>query len=198
MKTAFVIAAALLWPLVATAQGAWPQQPTDVMGIRLGAPLDGAGIQPCDASNEYRGRLSTSVFCYQPRAALGRPDRTFFTVHNSPDLGTGGQRVVLDVAFGHVAGILLTGNAIRFDKMLAVLETRYGTATETAVGKARFGDGAEFATVTKRWRGDRVTIEATSPFGRADEFTVYWSDLATQARRDAQSARESKSGASKL
>jgi hypothetical protein len=198
MKTASALAAALLWPLIATAQGAWPQQPSDVMGILLGAPLDGAGIQPCDASNEVRGRISTTAFCYQPRAALSRPDRTFFTVHNSPDLGTGGQKVVLDVAFGQVAGVLLTGSAMRFDKMVAVLEARYGPAMETKAGTARNQIGGQFATVTKRWRGERVTIEATSPFGQADEFAVYWSDLAIQARRDAQSALESKSSASKL
>lgn len=198
MKTSSALAAALLWPLVAGAQGAWPQQPDAVMGIRLGAPLEGAGIQPCDASNEFRGRISTTALCFQPRAAQGRSDRTFFTVHNSPDLGAGSQEVVLDVAFGDVAGILLTGSTIRFDKMVAVLEARYGPATETKAGTARNPAGGQFATETKRWRGDRVTIEATSPFGRADQFTVYWSHLATQARRDAQSAIESKSSAGKL
>jgi hypothetical protein len=198
MKTATALAVALLWPLVATAQGGWPQQPTEVMGIRLGAPLDSAGIPPCDASNEVRGRISTTALCFHPRAALGQPDRTYYTVHNPPDLGAGGQSVVIDVAYGQVAGVLLTGNAIRFDKMVAVLEARYGPASETLVSAGRARAGGEAAALTKRWRGDRVTIEAVSPFGRADEFTVYWSDLATQARRDAQLARDSAKTASKL
>jgi len=198
MKTATALAAALLCPLLAGAQGSWPQQPADVMGIRLGAPLESAGIPPCDASNEVRGRISTTALCFHPRAAVGRPDRTYYTVHNAPDLGAGGQRVVIDVAYGHVAGILLTGSTLRFDKMVAVLEARYGPAMETLAGAAARTGGATPAALKKRWRGDRVTIEALSPFGRADEFTVYWSDLATQARRDAQLARDSANMASKL
>ncbi|MCW5631775.1 MAG: hypothetical protein KIT17_00410 [Rubrivivax sp.] len=197
MKTPLAFAA-LLWPVVALAQDAWPQQPTHVMGIRLGAPLVSAGIQPCDASNEVRGRISTSTLCFHPRAAQGRPDRTFYTVHNAPDLGTGAQRVLLEVAYGQVAGILLTGHAAGFDKAVAVLEARYGPATQTVAGRAPAQAGAGETAVSKRWRGDRVTIEALNPFGRADEFTVYWSDLAAQARRDARLTRESTRIADKL
>lgn len=199
MKTAIALAAALLSPLVATAQGGWPQQPSDVMGIRLGAPLERAGIQPCDASNEVPGRVSTTTLCFHPLATLNRPERTFYTVHNAPDLGAGSQRVVLDVAYGQVAGILITGDAIRFDKVVAVLEARYGPATETLSSAVSSRTSVASTTASsKRWRGDRVTLEAVSPFGRADEFTVYWSDLATQARRDAQTARDSAIIAGKL
>ena len=197
MRTAPALAALLL-PLVAAAQGPWPQQPTDVMGIRLGAPLESAGIPPCDASNEVRGRISTTALCFHPRAAQSRPDRTFYTVHNAPDLGTGGQRVFLDVAYGHVAGFLLSGSATRFDKMVAVLEARYGPPTESVAGPVSSQAGGDPAAVSKRWRGDRVTIEAISPFGRTGEFSVYWSDLGTQAQRDAQVARESSRLAGKL
>lgn len=198
MKTSTALAAALLCPMVLAAPSIWTQQPAEVMGIRLGAPLEGAGIQPCDASNEVRGRLSTTALCYHPRAATGGPDRTFYTVHNAPDLGAGEQQVVLDVAYGRVAGILVTGNALRFDKVVAVLEARYGTATETLKGAERTRIGSDVPALTKRWRGDRVTIEAVSPFGRPDQFTVYWSDVATQGQRDAQSARDSERIARKL
>lgn len=168
------------------------------MGIRLGAPLESAGIPPCDASNEVRGRLTTMALCFQPRAARGQPERTYYTVHNAPDLGAGEQDVVLDVAWGQVAGVLLTGPAMRFDKMLSVLETRYGRAMETATGTARTPAGTALPTVSKRWRGERVTIEATSPFGHTDEYAVYWLDQSMQARRDALNARESAGKAGKL
>jgi hypothetical protein len=198
MKFEAAVAAVLFGSIVAAAQAPWPQQPSEVMGIRLGAPLESAGILPCDASNEVRGQLSTQSFCYQSRAAASKPDRRFLTVNNSPDFGAGTQEVVIDTAYGQVAGILLTGDAVRFDKMVAVLEARYGPATETVAGKAHDRSGREYATVSKRWRGDKVTIEATSPSGETDEFTVYWSDLGMQARRDSQSARETRSNASKL
>lgn len=194
------IATALLCPLGAVAAGTWSQQPTEVMGIRLGAPIESAGIPPCDAVNEVRGRLSTSAMCFHPRSAPGRPDRTYYTVHNAPDLGAGRQQVVIEVAYGQIAGVLLTGRAQRFDKMATVLEARYGKPTETVgdAGRSRGGGGGIAAAVSKRWRGDRVTIEAVSPFGSPDEYTVYWSDLSTQARREAQLARDSARIASKL
>jgi hypothetical protein len=197
MKSLSAIAAALLCPLAAAA-GPWSQQPTEVMGIRLGAPLHSAGLPPCDAVNEVRGRLSTAAMCFHPRSAPARPERTYYTVHNAPDLGAGRQQVVIDVADGHVAGVLLTGSARRFAEVAAVLEARYGKPTETVGDPARHGSGGNAGAISKRWRGDRVTIEAVSPFGQPDEYTVYWSDLATQARREAQLARDSARIAGKL
>lgn len=192
------IAAALLVPSLAAAAGPWSQQPTEVMGIRLGAPLESAGMPPCDAVNEVRGRLSTLAMCFQPRSAPGRPDRTYYTVHNPPDFGAGRQQVFIEVAYGQVAGVLLTGEALGFDKMAGVLEARYGQPAETVIDAVRRGGSSPSAAVSKRWRGDRVTIEAVSPFGHAGEYAVYWSDLASQARREAQLARDSARIASKL
>lgn len=184
------IATALLCPLNAAAADTWSQQPAEVMGIRLGAPIESAGIPTCDAINEVRGRFSTSAMCFLPRSAPGRPDRTYYTVHNPPDLGAGRQQVVIEVAYGQIAGVLLTGRVPNFDKMVTVLEARYGKPTET-VGEAPGSPSGLAAAVSKRWRGERVTIEAVSPFGSADEYTVYWSDLSTQARREAQLERDS-------
>ncbi len=58
-------------------------------------------------------------------------------MHHPADLGAGRQSVTIDVAYRQVAGVLLTGNAIRFDKMVSVLEARYGPASETLVGAGR-------------------------------------------------------------
>lgn len=198
MKSPTALAAALLCALAFAAPADWSREPADVMGIRLGAPLEGAGIPPCDASNEVQGRISTTALCFHPRAATGRPDQAFFTVHNAPDLGAGRQQVVLDVAHGRVAGILLTGSAARFAQVVAVLEARYGAATETLTGSERTRSDVPAPALTKRWRGERVTIEAISPFGRTGEFTVYWADVTTQEQRDAQRSRESAGIASKL
>ena len=197
MRTAIAIATtALLCPLIVAAQGTWTRQPTEVMGVRLGAPLESAGIQPCAASSAEPGRLSTSTLCYRPLATPDRPARreqTFYAVHNAPDLGASDQRVFLDVAYGRVVGILLTGASTGFDKAVTVLEARYGPAMETTRATS-YGPTAS----TKVWRGDKVTLEAISPFGRADEYAVYWTDLAAQAQKEGQIARESARIASKL
>lgn len=192
------IATALHCPLEAAAADTWSQQPAEVMGIRLGAPIESAGIPTCDAINEVRGRLSTSAICFLPRSAPGRPDRTYYTVHNPPDLGAGRQQVVIEVAYGQIAGVLLTGRVPNFDKMVTVLEARYGKPTETVGDVPGSRSSGLAAAVSKRWRGDRVTIEAVSPFGSPDEYTVYWADLPTQARREAQLARDSARIAGKL
>ena len=110
------------------------------MGIRLGAPLERAGIQPCDASNEVPGRVSTTTLCFHPLATLNRPERTFYTVHNAPDLGAGSQRVVLDVAYGqddHQVRIHFSHRDPR--RYVSALDVLEGARSEGEEGRARGG-----------------------------------------------------------
>lgn len=167
----------------------WKQEPTAVLGIQLGKPLEASNIPTCLESME----ISPEVCVKKPYKLetglvyrmLGHPfdyARMTLTVDET----------------GVVSYIGATMDHDRFSDFVKALVIKYGQPTVKGDVPVQSKAGATFSNMMYVWSGKAITIRAVERSGRVDESFVSFSDNASNTRTEVKQKQADKAAASKL
>jgi len=189
-KSAVAIAIILLSPCAALGDAPkkppkeWTQEPTSVIGIKLGAPLSESGIPTCPkyVSGSWTPPKDVCVDedGYSPdkyRKVEGLP---------WPDIAMTGSVFLLD---GKVQSLYLDLRHDDYQRFKEILISRYGPPTETEASPVTSMGGAVVDAETLSWSGKATTIVLVERAGRIDRSVVSFNDnaLLEQAHKARQS-----------
>lgn len=132
---------------------AWDREPTDVLGIKLGAPLQASAIKDCPQSewmNKYR---KLTEFCIWH--AMG--DGSYRQIEAAPiPFASSGSVMISNQVVEAVFLELLPAD---YEVMLQTLIKRYGEPTGITTRQLRLGNGAQINSRQASWEGAAVAIK---------------------------------------
>lgn len=170
----------------------WPQEPTSVFGVPIGAQLAPGTFPTCEEpgiANKYRG---TETLCFQP-AMMGLPAKL-----RNVDIPRVAQDVSVIENAGLVQAVVVGFHTDAYSRMKAMLTERYGKPTSVTQGTATTRMNVKVPNETSHWSGAAMSIVIYERSGDIDSGAAEFTSNEAAARRATDERSTVQSGAAKF
>lgn len=171
----------------------WAQEPTSVLGIKLGVPLAELALAECESYSSTPPRDAPCTVKDKYNLQKGR----FENLTGMPKIGVD-YASSLNLHEGVVRSLVLKLDHKDFLKLRSILEERYGAPTQVERGTVTSGAGAVLNSDTLTWTGKKITLLLLERSVTVDSTYAIFTDKSVEAAESASQLQKSKDAASKF
>ncbi|WKL14262.1 hypothetical protein QYQ99_17800 [Comamonas testosteroni] len=171
----------------------WAQEPTSVLGIKLGVPLVDLALAECESYSSIPPQDAPCTVKDKYNLQKGR----FENLIGMPNIGVD-YSTTLNLHNGLVRSLTLKLDHRDYLKLRSILEERYGAPTQVERGTVTSGAGAVLNSDTLTWTGKRITLLLLERAVTVDSTYVTFTDESVMAAEIESQTQKSKDAASKF
>lgn len=175
------------------AQKAWSQEPTTVLGIKLGVPLVDLALAECDSYSSTPPQDAPCTVKDKYNIQKGRYENLI----GMPKIGVD-YSTTLNLHNGLVKSLTLKLDHKDYIKLRSILEERYGAPTQVERGTVTTGAGAVLNSDILTWVGKKITLLVLERAVTIDSTYATFTDGAVAAAEIESQSQISKDAASKF
>jgi hypothetical protein len=166
---------------------AWPQEPTAVIGVKLGLPIEESNLISCDVLEKDPTAAARPCLAYL--SPNSRKEIQELRYHGISQV----SRATVNMDNGMVKDLTLSLASKDFDAMAAILRERYGPPAKVTNSTVTTKTGAKFDQAILSWKGKVNSIQLVQRvYTINDAAVIFYSNRSLEKSKEAdeQAAKE--------